>query len=62
MRNLKRLLCLALSLALVVSIVGINEAFVDARADSFDQSLVNQFTDIKGHWANARRAMKSDRC
>lgn len=52
MRNLKRLLCLALSLALVVSIVGINEAFVDARADSFDQSLVNQFTDIKGHWAN----------
>ena len=59
MRNLKRLLCLALSLALVVSIVGINEAFVDARADSFDQSLVNQFTDIKGQDRKSTRLNSS---
>lgn len=52
MRNLKRLLSLTLALALVFTFVGLNESFVDARADSFDQSLVNQFTDIKGHWAN----------
>ena len=52
MRNLKRLLSLTLALALVFTFVGFNESFVGARADSFDQSLVNQFTDIKGHWAN----------
>lgn len=52
MRNLKRLLCLVLSLALVLSIAGLNNAMMGASADSFNQSLVNQFTDIKGHWAN----------
>ncbi len=52
MRNLKRLLCLTLALALVLTLAGLNGSLVGASADSFDQSLVNQFTDIKGHWAN----------
>lgn len=52
MRNLKRLLCVALALVLVLSTVLWNAAFVGARADSYNQSLVNQFSDIKGHWAS----------
>ena len=50
MRNLKRALAMFLALVMVLSFAGCNN-FVGARADSYDQSLVNQFTDIKGHWA-----------
>lgn len=52
MKNLKRVLGMVLALAIVVSTVAIDKAFLGARADSYDSSLVNQFTDIKGHWAS----------
>lgn len=52
MKNLKRALCLVLSLVMVFSFTMIDKVFVGAYADSFDQSLVNQYDDIKGHWAS----------
>lgn len=52
MRNLKRALSMVLALAMVFSFVGLSNNILGARADSYDQSLVNQFTDIRGHWAS----------
>ncbi len=51
MSTRKRLLAMALVFAICLSVAGIGSVIKSAKADSFDQSLVNKFTDIKGHWA-----------